>query len=169
MLVIRPLAYILLWLHIIFIAITFGGSIYETLVINSVWYSELPGSLEFMRNPEYSVKPGRFWQAIGPISGQIALLALILNLFIRGRRVLITISFLCILINTLATIFYFVPILMIIFAPDGGGRSGEELTQLALNWKNGTWLRMLLLLISLIAAIVAIGRPAVPVNQTNTL
>ncbi len=156
--IIRPIAYILLWIHIIFLAITFGGSVYETLVINSVWYSDLPESLEFMRNAEYSVKPGRFWQVLGPISGPVALLALILNLFIPGKRILITISFLCILINTLTTIFYFVPILMIIFAPDGGGRSGEELTQLALNWKNGTWIRMALLLVSLVAAILAVGR-----------
>lgn len=157
MLIIRPLAYILLWIHIIFLAITFGGSIYETLVINSVWYSDLPGSLEFMRNPDFSVKPARFWQAFGPISGPIAVLALIFNLFIRGRRLLITVSFLCVLINTLTTILYFVPILMIIFAPDGGGRSGEELTQLALSWKNGTWFRMALLLVSLVASIVAVG------------
>ncbi len=167
MTIIRPLAYTLLWIHIIFLAITFGGSVYETLVINSVWYSDLPGSLEFMRNPEFSVKPGKFWAVLGPVSGPVAILALILNLFIRGRRVLITVSFLCILINTLTTIFYFVPILMIIFAPDGGGRSGEELTQLALNWKNGTWGRMALLLISLVVAIVAVGRSSSETNQTK--
>ncbi len=167
MLIIRPLAYILLWLHILFLAITFGGSVYETLVINSVWYSDLPGSLDFMRNPEYSVKPGRFWQAFGPIPGLVALLALIFNLFIRGRRLLIAISFLCVLINTLTTIFYFVPILMIIFAPDGGGRSGEELTQLALNWVNGTWGRIALLLVSLIVSILAVGRPFTPIPHTE--
>ncbi len=120
-----------------------------------------------MRNPEFSVKPGKFWQVLGPISGPVAILALILNLFIRGRRILISISFLCILINTLTTIFYFVPILMIIFAPDGGGRSGEELTQLALNWKSGTWIRMALLLISLIAAIVALGKPSAGTQKTE--
>ena len=69
MLVIRPLAYFFLFAHIIFTAITFGGAIYETMVINSVWYSNLPDSLRFMTNPEYSVKPGRFWQAFGPVPG----------------------------------------------------------------------------------------------------
>ncbi len=167
MLLIRPLAYIFLWIHIVFLAVTFGGSVYETLVINSVWYADLPGSLEFMRHAEYSVKPGRFWQAFGPFPALVALIVLVLNLFIRERRLLITISFLCILVNTLTTIFYFVPILMIIFAPDGGGRSGEELTQLALNWKNGTWVRMLLLLISLVVSIIAVGRPA-GATQTET-
>jgi len=157
---VRVLAYIFLWVHIIFTAITFGGSIYETLVINSVWYSDLPGSLKFMTNPEYSVKPGRFWQAFGPFPALVSLLAFVLNLFIPGRRLLITVSMVCVAINTVTTVFYFVPILMIIFSPDGGGRSGDELTQLALNWKNGTWIRMALLLISLVVSIVAVGRPA---------
>ncbi len=155
-------ARLFLWLHIIFTAITFGGAVYETMVINSVWYADLPGSLAFMRNPEYSVQPGRFWRGFGPVPGLAALLAFLLNLAIPHRRLLVSISFACVLINTLTTIFYFVPILMIIFAPDGGGRSGEELTQLALNWKNGTWVRMALLLISLVVSIVALGRSKRP-------
>ena len=157
MLVIRPLAYFFLLAHIIFTAITFGGAIYETMVINSVWYSNLPDSLRFMTNPEYSVKPGRFWQAFGPVPSVVTLLAFVFNLFIPGRRLLVTISFLCILFNTLTTIFYFVPILMIIFSPDGGGRSPDELTQMALNWKNGTWIRMAALLVSLVLSIFALG------------
>ena len=157
---IKTLATLVLWVHILFTAIVLGGSVYETMVINSVWYADLPGSLSFMTNPEYSVKPGRFWQAFGPIPGMVTLLAFALNMFIRGRRILLTISLVCILFNTLTTIFYFVPILMLIFSPDGGGRSGEELTQMALNWKNGTWIRMAALLISLVVSIMALSKPA---------
>jgi hypothetical protein len=154
----RTIATIFLWLHIVVTAVVFGGAVYETMVINSVWYADLPGSLSFMTHPEYSVKPGRFWGGLGPIPALAALVAFISNLFLRERRWLVTIAFVCIVINVLTTIFYFVPILMIIFAPDGGGRSPEELTQLALNWKNGTWGRMGLLLLSLVLSIVALGK-----------
>lgn len=69
------------------------------------------------------------------------------------------VSFVCILINTLTTIFYFVPILRIIFSPDGGGRSGAELTALTNNRVLGTWGRMTLLLVSLIVSVWAMSVP----------
>ncbi len=147
------LAQLFLWAHIIFAAITFGGSIYETMVINWIWSAALPESLSFMTNREYSVNPGRFWGALSGIPALFLLGALIFNWHSRTRRHLIFISFLCVLINTLTTIFYFVPILRIIFAPDGGGRSGAELTTLANNWLLGTWGRMALLLVSLIVSV----------------
>ena len=48
------------WAHIIFAAILFGGWVYETMIINSVWSAALPESLSFMANRDYSVNPGRF-------------------------------------------------------------------------------------------------------------
>jgi hypothetical protein len=158
----RILADTFLWLNIIMTAIVSGGSIYETMVINSVWYSDLPGSLAFMTNPEYSVQPGRFWRSLGGIPTFASLLSFIFNLFVPSRRWLTSLSFVCAVIIAISTIFYFVPILRIIFAPDGGGYSGEELTRIATNWKNGTWIRMLLLLVSLVASVVAVGRSSKP-------
>jgi hypothetical protein len=153
------LAQLFLWAHIIFAAISFGGSIYETIVINWVWSAALPESLSFMTNREYSVNPGRFWGGLGGIPALFLLGALVFNWHSRARRYLILASFLCVLINTLTTIFYFVPILRIIFAPDGGGRSSAELTALANNWMLGTWGRMTLLLMSLIVSVWAMSFP----------
>lgn len=158
------LAQFFLWVHIIFGAIVFGGSIYETIVINSVWSAALPESLSFMTNQQYSVNPGRFWGGLGGLPALVLLGALVLNWHIKARRKLILVSFICILINTLTTIFYFVPILRIIFAADGGGRSGAELTALANNWVLGTWGRMALLLVSLIVSVLAITVPLSKVN-----
>ncbi len=151
------LAQLFLWAHIIFAAITFGGSIYETMVINWVWSAALPESLSFMTNREHSVNPGRFWGALGGIPALFLFGALIFNWHSRPRRYLVLVSFLCVLINTLTTIFYFVPILRIIFSPDGGGRSGAELTVLANNWMLGTWGRMTLLLASLVVSVWAMS------------
>ncbi len=153
------LAQFFLWAHIIFAAIIFGGSIYETIVINSVWSAALPDSLNFMTNQQYSVNPGRFWQGFGRLPPLAILGALLFNWHIRARRKWILVSLVCMLINTLTTIFYFVPILRIIFAPDGGGRSGAELTDLANNWVLGTWGRMTLLLVSLIVSVWAMTFP----------
>lgn len=148
-----------LWGHTIFAAVILGGSIYEMRVINSVWSASLPESLSFMRNPQYSVNPGRFWGSLGLLPTLLLLGTLIFNWQSRGRRYLILVSFLCILINTLTTIFYFVPSLMIMFSPDGGGLSGAELTALGNNWILGTWGRQVLLLVSLVVSVWALSVP----------
>lgn len=150
------LAAAFLWVSIVFTAVVFGGSVYETLVINSVWWSDLPGSLAFMTNTQHSVQPGRFWGQLAGFPTIAALLSMLFNLRVSGRRALTAAAFVCMLIVAVTTIFYFVPILMIIFSPDGGGKSAEELTQLAINWKNGTWLRMALILIALILSIIGL-------------
>ena len=146
-----------LWGHIIFAAVILGGSIYEMRVINSVWSASLPESLSFMRNPQYSVNPGRFWALVGGPPILFLLGALIFNWQSRRRRYLILVSFLCILINALTTALYFIPTLMIMFSPDGGGRSGAELTAMGNNWILGTWGRMTLLLVSLVVSVWAMS------------
>jgi len=148
-----------LWGHIIFAAVMLGGSFFEMMVIGSVWSASLPDSLSFMRNPQYSVNPGRFWGSLGGLPTLFLLGALIFNWQSRRRRYLILVSFLCVLINTLTTILYFIPTLMIMFSPDGGGRSGEELTAMGNNWILGTWGRMTLLLVSLVASVWAMSVP----------
>ncbi len=149
----------LLWGHIIFAAMMLGGSFYEMMVIGLVWSASLPESLSFMRNPEYSVNPGRFWGALGGLPTLFLLGTLIFNWQSRRRRYLILVSFLCVLINTLTTILYFIPALMKMFSPDGGGLSGAELTELGNNWILGTWGRMALLLVSLVVSVWAMSVP----------
>ncbi len=148
-----------LWGHIIFAALMLGGSFFEMMVIGSVWSAALPESLSFMRNPEYSVNPGRFWGSLGLLPTLFLLGTLIFNWQSRCRRYLILVSFLCVLINTLTTILYFIPALMKMFSPDGGGLSGAELTTLGNNWILGTWGRMVLLLVSLIVSVWAMSVP----------
>ncbi len=148
-----------LWGHIIFAAVILGGAFYEMKVIDSVWSASLPESLSFMRNPEYSVKPVRFWGSLGPLPAPFLLGALIFNWQSRRRRYLILVSFLCVLINGLTTSLYFVPALRVMFSPDGGGLSGAELTALGNNWILGTWGRITLLLVSLIVSVWAMSVP----------
>jgi hypothetical protein len=148
-----------LWGHIIFAAVILGGSFYEMMVINLVWSASLPESLSLMSNPQYSVKPFRFWGLMGGLPALFLLGALIFNWQSRRRRYLILISFLCILINALTTNLYFLPALRKMFSPDGGGLSGAELTALGNNWILGTWGRMTLLLVSLVVSVWAMSVP----------
>lgn len=148
-----------LWGHIIFAAVILGGAFYEMRVIGSVWSASLPESLSFMTNPQYSVKPFRFWRSLGPLPALFLFGTVIFNWQSRRRRYLILVSFLCVLINMLTTMFYFVPALGIMFSPDGGGLSGAELTALGNNWILGTWGRMALLLVSLVVSVWAMSVP----------
>lgn len=148
-----------LWGHIIFAAVILGGSIYEMLVINLVWSASLPESLKFMWSPEYSVNPGRFWGALGAPPALFLLGTLIFNWHSRRRRYLILVAFLCILINTLTTVLYFIPTLTVMFSPGGGGRSGQELTAMGNTWILGTFGRQALLLVNLIVSVWAMSVP----------
>lgn len=96
---------------------------------------------------------------MGGLPALFLLGALIFNWQSRRRRYLILVSFLCVLINMLTTMFYFLPALGIMNSPDRGGLSGAELTALGNNWILGTWGRMALLLVSLVVSVWAMSVP----------
>jgi hypothetical protein len=146
-----------LWINIVLAATFLGGSIYETLVINLIWSASMPESLSFITNQQYSVNPGRFWPAFSPWYEISLLSAVILNWPVPRRRTWMLLSAGCYLALVVSTVFYFLPVLRILYSPDGAGYSGAELSAMGRNWMIGTYGRIALRLIILAASVQALS------------
>jgi hypothetical protein len=166
-------AQILLWLFVVALGVLLGGAIYEALVVTPLWAGAPPESVwGWNANPRYAIVPKNFWGVVSPLVTLLSLAAAVAGWAATpARRRWLVLSAGCFFVVTLSTILYFVPIIVALLVKNGAGLSAEEITTKAHNWVNYGWLRFALVVVSLLAALRALGMPphAAPESKTVSI
>ena len=144
------LAQIFLWLFVIVLGLEIGAGLYETLVVLPVWTLTPPESVlayhqHTLAYPQFALNAGgRFWMFFTPLTGLLAIAALVSGLKTRAEhrkwRVIATVLALLVVGFTFA---WFVPKIMIL-GRGGPGLSGEHIASLTNWWVRLNWVRVAL-------------------------
>jgi hypothetical protein len=160
------IAQIFLWLFVIALGITIGGGLYETLVVMPLWSATPPDSViayyqHNVANPHFALNQGgRFWAFIMPLTGLLAIAVLLSGLKTcsehRKWRIAGSVLTLIIVVFTLA---WFVPNIIKLMGAGVIEMNPDELTSLTNWWARLNWLRAVLYLAALLAALRALSIP----------
>jgi Domain of unknown function (DUF1772) len=148
-----------LWLFVVFAGIHVGAALYEVFVIIPLWAGAPPESVTgWNLAPQYAIRPEIYWMKFSPVYQLLSLAVFIVSwLMPTPRRKWALAAGTCGLIVSLATIFFFVPILLKTIYSRGAGLSGAEITALVNQWVGWNWLRLALMLVGWLAAIRALN------------
>lgn len=132
------------------LGVEIGGGLYETLVVMPLWSLSPPDSVVAYHQhnvayPQFALNAGgRFWMFNTPLTGLMAIAALISGLKTRPEhrkwRVAATVLALIVVVFTFA---WFVPKIMIL-GQGGAGLSAEQITSLTNWWVRLNWVRVVL-------------------------
>lgn len=158
------LSQIFLWLFVIFLSVSMGAGIYETLVVWPATFGAPPQSVwilsDFWRDHP-SLRPNAglgFWIFLTPITGLLALVNLIFALRSSGRyRSLLLVASVPTVVIIAITFIYFVPTLGVIWTSQRTGLSGEEVAAKVNMWLILNSVRAVILAISWLFLLRAFG------------
>jgi hypothetical protein len=145
-----------LWLFVFFLCLDIGAGLYETRVIAPMWKSALvdhiPDAETYLRLAPNAGE--RFWIFITPLLGLLALLTFVTGLKVKGaekpwRLFASGLEFLMVA----CTLLYFVPNIRILLDPGHHGLAPEVVAAKTQTWLAVNWLRVLVTLTALIAAL----------------
>ncbi len=153
------IARIVLWLYVVFAGIHVGAAVYEVFVIIPLWAGAPPGSVTGWNPvPQYAIRPESYWMKFSPVYQLLSLAVFIAAWSMPvPRRKWALVAGVCALIVSLATIFFFVPILLQTMYSRGAGLGGAEITAKVNQWVGWNWLRLALMITGWLAAIRALG------------
>lgn len=153
------IAQLVLWLFVFSSSIQMGGSVYEMLVVNPLWFGSPPESVtNWNPVPQFAIEPGRFWAAAVPLYMLTTLAILITAWFMPPpRRKWALIAGVCTLAVIVSTAVFFVPILRDTIMSRGAGFSAEEITAKVNLWVNWNWLRMAVVFVGWLAGVRALS------------
>jgi len=160
------IAQIFLWLFVIALGITIGGGLYETLVLMPLWDTAPPDSVTAyyqhnIANPQIAPNQGgRFWAFITPLTGLLAIAALLSGFRTRSehRKWRITATVLTLIVFVF-TIVWFVPNIIKLTGEGVTTLSRDEVTNLTNWWVRLNWVRAVLYLAAFLAALRALSIP----------
>lgn len=148
---------ILMWLTVIALGVLLGGNTYEQTFVNLAWQSNLPGSLNLLRDM-VRVNGLPFYPLVMIPAIVCSLLSLIFGW--RGeasRRKWLIVAAACAPLVLAATIIFFAPVLSALFRePAAGGRSLAEVKALAFQFKVMSWIRWSVVLCGFLASMRAL-------------
>lgn len=149
---------IVLWLFVVFAGIHVGAALYEVFVIIPLWAGSPPESVTgWNLAPQYTIRPESYWMKFSPVYQLLSLAVFIVSwLMPPPRRKWVLMAGACALTVSLATVFFFVPILLKTIYSRGAGLSGAEITAMANQWVRWNWLRLGLMIVGWLAAIRAL-------------
>ena len=142
---------IFLWLFVIALGITLGGGLYETLVVMLLWSAAPPDSVTAYyqhnaANPQFALNQGgRFWIFIMPLTGLLAIAALLSGLRTRSEhrtwRIAGTVLTLTIIVFTFI---WFIPNIIQLTGKGVITMSADDVTSLTNWWVRLNWVRAVL-------------------------
>ncbi len=158
------LSQIFLWLFVIFLSVSIGAGIYETLVVWPADFGAPPQSIwtlsDFWRE-HANLRPNsglRFWIFLTPVTGLLALINVIFALRSSGRyRSWLLLASVPTVIVIAITFIYFVPTLGVIWTSQRTGLSGEEVAAKVHMWVALNWLRTVIMTIAWLFLLRAFG------------
>jgi hypothetical protein len=154
----RKLGTPLLMLAIVLWGTLLGGVAYSHLVYFPVYLSDLPGSAVVVNGP-YAMNDGIFWMIIHPLLIVSLVAALVLNWKSSSRRKLIAISFVVYVIVLLASLFYFVPELVLFkHSPESTVLATDWLAR-GRRWQRLSWLRGFTMYVAFLPLLIALTKP----------
>ena len=153
---------VLLLIAILSIALNFGGTWYQMMVLYPEWSGNLPQSLTtFFGDGRWFVAQTRFWQNPATDIGLPAfVIALIVSWPYRRRRNWMLIALLILLPVIVATAAWFIPGVMRLMRDAGRGLSPEEITRSAQAWLFWDRVRFAAVGAVLLATLFAFASPA---------
>ena len=154
----RNLGTFALMLAIILWGTLLGGVAYSHLVYFPVYLSDLPASAIVVNGP-YGLNDGIFWMLIHPLLIISLAGALILNWNSGSRRKLIAISFAIYVVVLLISFYYFVPELTLFKHSPESTISASEWLARGKRWQKLSWLRGLIMYLSLLPLLFALTKP----------
>jgi Domain of unknown function (DUF1772) len=149
------LSRIFLWLFVIFLSVSIGAGIYETLVVWPAEFGAPPQSVwtlnDFWRE-HTNLRPNAglgLWIFLTPITGLLALVNCIFALRASGkyRTMLLAASGATVIVIAI-TFIYFVPTLGVIWTSQRTGLSGEEVAAKVHLWVMLNWVRTVIMTIA---------------------
>jgi len=160
----RSLSTFVLMVAIILWGTLLGGVAYSHLVYFPQYLSDLPASAVVVNGP-YGLNEAIFWLIIHPLLIISLVAALVVNWNSRSRRQLIAISFAVYVIVLLVTQFYFLPELVLFkHSPESTVPAAEWLAR-GLRWQRFSWLRGAILYLAFVPLLIALTKPAKPVDD----
>jgi hypothetical protein len=160
------IAQIFLWLFVIALGITLGAGLYETLVVMPLWDAAPPDSVTAyyqhnVANPQFAPNQGgRFWVFNMPIVGLLTIATLLSGLRTRPEhrkwRVIATALTLIVLVFTIV---WFVPNIIKLTGEGVMTMNAGEVTSLTNWWVRLNWVRAVVYLAALLAALRALSIP----------
>lgn len=148
------------------------GGLHETIVVTMLWSLASPDSViayyEYnVSNPQFALNAdGRFWIFITPLVGLLSIATFISSRKLQPEhRKWRMVSAIVALIVVVFTFAWFVPNITIL-GQGGGGRSEEQIVNLMNWWVYLNWMRAVLCLVALLAALRALS---IPLNVENNI
>jgi hypothetical protein len=154
-------AQVLLWYNVISIAIWFGGTIYQMVVIVPLWSASPPESVraffagtDFMRTVRHFFGPPTMI-----LRGLPLVLGLVAGWHLKAHCVWLLIPVVCTLIALVMTLAYIYPINAVLFDQAGGGLSGDAVRAMARRWIIADRVRFAIMTIGFISLLRALSIP----------
>jgi hypothetical protein len=161
-------------LFVVLMGIEIVGGLHETIVVTTLWLLSPPDSvIAYYRynvsNPQFALNAdGRFWLFFTPLVGLLSCATLISGLKTRPEhrrwRMISTILALSITVFTFA---WFIPNIITLAGEEVTKLSGEQITGLTNWWVRLNWVRAVLYLAALLAALRALSIPPKIENSFN--
>jgi hypothetical protein len=152
-------------LFVVLMGIEIVGGLHETIVVTTLWSLALPDSVIAyyqynVSNPQFALNAdGRFWIFFTPIVSSLSIATIISSRKMppehRKRRIVSAILALIVIVFTFA---WFVPNI-IILSQGVAGCSEEQIISLMNWWMRLNWMRVVLCLAALLAALRVLSTP----------
>ena len=159
-------------LFVVLMGFEIVGGLHETIVVTTLWSLALPDSVIAyyqynVSDPQFALNAdGRFWIFFTPLVGLLSIATLISSWKMRPEhRKWRMVSAILALIVVVFTFTWFVPNI-IILGQGGAGRSEEQIISLTNWWVRLNWMRAVLYLAALLAALRALS---IPPNVENNI
>lgn len=157
------IAQIFLWLFVIVLGIAIGGGLYEQLVVVPLWSNAPPDSVlayhqHNVANPQFALNQGgRFWMFFTPLSGLLAVAALVSGLRTQTahRKWRIAGTALTLIVIVL-TFVWFVPNIILLTGERATELNAERITSLTNCWVRLNWARAAALIAAWLAGLRAL-------------
>jgi len=161
-------AQILLWYNVISIAIWFGGTIYQMVVIVPLWSASPPESVQaffagtgFMRTVRYFFGPPTMI-----LRGLPLVLGLVAGWHLKMHRLWLLIPVVCTLLALVMTLAYIYPINAVLFDQAGGSLSADAVREMARRWIVADRVRFAIMAIGFVSLLRALSIP-VPARRLS--
>lgn len=160
----RNLGTFALMVAIIFWGTLLGGVAYSHIVYFPVYLSDLPASAVLVNGP-YGLNEAIFWLIIHPLLIISLVAALVLNWTSKTRRRLIAISFVVYVVVLLVSQFYFIPELALFKHSADSTITAAEWVARGRRWQRLSWLRGTTLYLAFVPLLIALTKPAKPIDE----
>lgn len=133
-----------------------GAILYSHIVYFPGYLSHLPDSNKIIT--EYGVQDGNFWMMAHPLTILSSITALILNWKLKIRRKYILITIGIYIVALVATIFYFLPNLMLFADSANSTVSPTEWYERGQTWQHLSWIRGTAMITGFVLLLVALTK-----------